>query len=127
MQSSLERDEQEHNFLCFCSLICILNSKKLNLPNIFLMVIKNPIYKAVLSQILCIDNDFELFKYFIIYEPSLAKSKYVSKFLNSKEGVKLRNEYYGFSKADIQSTPCRIKKSKRHAVSTKKGLLKNKK
>ena len=116
MESNLERNEQEHNFLCFCSLICILNSKKLNLPNIFLMVMKNPNYKSVLSKMLCIDNVYDLFSYFIIYEPSLSKSKYVSKFLNSKEGIKLKHENYGFSKGNIQPTSYRIKKSKKSSI-----------
>jgi hypothetical protein len=123
MQTSLELDELEHNFLCFCSFVCIINGKKLNLPNIFLAVIRNPIYKMILCKMLSIDNDFGLFKFFITYDPSLAKSKYISKFLNSKEGIKIRQNVYHQTKESIQQPSCRIKKSKRKAVSDKKGLL----
>lgn len=84
--SSIEKRETEHNFLCFCSLMCMLSGKKLNLPNVFLLVLKHPKYKQILKSLVSIDTDFELFKLFIEYEPSLSKSKYISKFLNSREG-----------------------------------------
>jgi hypothetical protein len=82
----IEKRETEHNFLCFCSLLCILHGKKLNLPNIFLLVLKNIKYKQILKTLVSIDTDFELFKLFIEYDPALSKSKYISKFLNSREG-----------------------------------------
>jgi len=82
----IEKQEIEHNFLCFCSLMCILFGKKLNLPNIFLIILKTPSYKHILKSLVSIDTDFELFKLFIEYDPTLSKSKYISKFLNSREG-----------------------------------------
>lgn len=82
----MEKRETEHNFLCFCGFLCMLVGKKLNLPNVFLLVLKNPKYKQVLKTLVSIETDFELFKLFIEYEPSLSKSKYISKFLNSREG-----------------------------------------
>lgn len=93
-EDSYESKETEHNFLCFCSFLCIINGKKLNLPNIFLEVLKNSNYKIILKDLLCIDTDFELFKFFITYDPSISKSKYISKFLNSKEGKKLKKDDY---------------------------------
>jgi hypothetical protein len=83
---TIERRETEHNFLCFCSLICLLSGKKLNLPNIFLLLLKNPTYKQILKKLVSIDTDYELFKLFIDFDPSLSKSKYILKFLNSREG-----------------------------------------
>jgi hypothetical protein len=82
----IEKRETEHNFLSFCSLLCMLSGKKLNLPNVFLLVLKNVKYKQILKQLVSIDTDFELFKLFIEYDPTLSKSKYISKFLNSREG-----------------------------------------
>ncbi len=82
----IEKRETEHNFLCFCSLLCMLYGKKLNLPNIFLLVLKNIKYKQILKTLVSIETDFELFKLFIEYDPTLSKSKYISKFLNSREG-----------------------------------------
>lgn len=82
----LEDRETEHNFLCFCSFLCMIAGKKLNLPNIFLLVIRTPKYKQILKYLVSIDTDYELFKLFISYDPTLSKSKYISKFLNSKDG-----------------------------------------
>lgn len=82
----LEFREVEHNFLCFCSFLCMLAGKKLNLPNIFLLVVKTPKYKQILKHLVSVDTDFELVKMFISYDPTLSKSKYISKFLNSKDG-----------------------------------------
>lgn len=82
----IEKRETEHNFLCFCSLLCMLHGKKLNLPNVFLLVLKNVKYKHILKTLVSIETDFELFKLFIEYDPTLSKSKYISKFLNSREG-----------------------------------------
>jgi len=120
------RIESNHNFLCFCSLMCLINGKKLNLPNIFLLLLNNEAYKALLKHMLTIDNDFDLFKYFIDYEASISKSKYISKYLNSKQGVKVKKDVYGFRKSDIQRASKRVKKRKKSAVQVKKRLLKNK-
>lgn len=89
MELTLEKKEQEHNFMCFCSFMCILHGKKLNLPNIFLLLLQNNNYKQTLKQLIDIDNDYDLFKMFIEYDPTISKSKYISKFLNSREGKQL--------------------------------------
>lgn len=86
INASIEKRETEHNFLCFCSLLCILAGKKLNLPNVFLLVLKNVKYKQILKTLVSVDTDFDLVKMFIEYDPTLSKSKYISKFLNSREG-----------------------------------------
>ena len=62
MENDLEKNELNHNFLCFCSLLCIINGKKLNLPNIFLLVLKNETYKSLMKYMLTIDNDYDLLK-----------------------------------------------------------------
>lgn len=118
-------NENIHNFLCFCSLICLINGKKLNLPNIFLLLLNNDAYKALLKHMLTIDNDFDLFKFFIDYESSISKSKYISKYLNSNQGIRIKKDVYGFRKNDIQRASKRVKKRKKPAVQVEKRLLKN--
>lgn len=118
-------NENVHNFLCFCSLICLINRKKLNLPNIFLLLLNNDAYKALLKHMLTIDNDFDLFKFFIDYESSISKSKYISKYLNSKRGIRIKKDVYGFRKSDIQRASKRVKKRKKSTVQVKKRLLKS--
>ena len=118
-----EKKENYHNFLCFCSLICIINGKRLNLPNIFLLILKNETYKNLLKCLLTIDNDYDLFKFFIDYDASISKSKYISKYLNSKPGTKVKINVYGFRKDALQRAPKRAKKVKKPALQIKKRLL----
>ena len=89
MELDTDKKENNHNFLCFCSLVCIINGKKLNLPNIFLLVLKNETYKNLLKYLLTIDNDYDLFKFFIDFDSTISKSKYISKYLNSNQGLSL--------------------------------------
>jgi hypothetical protein len=118
-------NENVHNFLSFCSLICLINGKKLNLPNIFLLLLNNDAYKALLKHMLTIDNDFDLFKFFIDYESSISKSKYISKYLNSTQGIKVKKDVYGFRKSNIQRASKRVKKRKKPAVQVTKRFLKS--
>lgn len=89
---AFEKQETHHNFLSFCSFLCLLIGKKLNLPNIFLLILKNNNYKSILKTLVSVDSDYELFKMFIEYDPTLSKSKYISKFLNSREGKIILNK-----------------------------------
>lgn len=114
--------ENDHNFLCFCSLMCILNGKKLNLPNIFLLVLKNEAYKSLLKYMLTIDNDYDLFKFFIDYDSKISKSKYISKYLNSVQGVKIKKNVYRYTKTNLQRVSKRNKRSKKPTVQKKEGL-----
>jgi hypothetical protein len=120
-----EKEENNHVFMTFCSLMCIIHGKKLNLPNIFLLVLKSHEYKKLLKYFLTIDNDYDLFRFFIDYDSSISKSKYISKYLNSKQGIKIKKNVYGFSKATLQRTPKRIKKRKKPTLQSKKRFFKN--
>ena len=124
MENDLEKNELNHNFLCFCSLLCIINGKKLNLPNIFLLVLKNETYKSLMKYMLTIDNDYELLKHFIDYDYTISKSKYISKYLNSNQGTKVKKNVYKFRKGNIQRISKRKKKSKKPTVSTEEKLPK---
>ena len=77
----LERKDMIHSFLCLCSFVCILENKKLNLANVFLLVLKEESYRKIFKNTLHIDNNFELIKVFLEYDPYLYKSKYITKFL----------------------------------------------
>jgi len=126
VENDLEKNELNHNFLCFCSLLCIINGKKLNLPNIFLLVLKNETYKSLMKYMLTIDNDYDLLKYFIDYDYTISKSKYISKYLNSNQGTKVKKNVYKFRKNNLQRTSKRKKKSKKPTVSATEKLPENK-
>ena len=82
---SLQEKESEHYFLSFCSLLCILHGKKLNLPNIVLLLLENKNYRAVFKSMTNAETDVEIFKTFFNYDATLSKSKYISKYINNKK------------------------------------------
>lgn len=77
--------EQEFRMLSFCSFLTIISGKKLNLPNVFLLLLQNKKYRTMICTMMDIESDYQLFKMFIDYEPSLYKSKYLSKYLNKNK------------------------------------------
>ena len=48
--------------------------------------LNSKLFKYIFKTNLCIDTDFELVRIFLTYDSTLSKSKYISKFFNSKEG-----------------------------------------
>lgn len=79
--------EQEFHMLSFCSFLTIIYGKKLNLPNIFLLLLKNKKYRDLFKQMLDLECDYQIFKLFIDYDPTLYKSKYISKYLNKNKNA----------------------------------------
>ena len=77
----LERKDIVHKFLSLCSFISICENKKLNLANVFLLVLKEKKYRDLYKEALIIDTNFELVKIFLQHDPYLYKSKYITKFL----------------------------------------------
>jgi hypothetical protein len=62
-----------------------LKGKKLSIQNVFIQTLSSEKLKGILKDILNLDTDYELVKVFIDYDSSICKSKYVTKFLNSKK------------------------------------------
>jgi len=81
----LIESETMHNFLSFCTFIYLINGKKLNLANIFLLCLRNEGIKKLFKQVLEVDNDYNAFKIFFEFDPTLYKSKYIMKFLNREK------------------------------------------
>ena len=88
-QSRIYEEEFVDNFLRYCSLVCIINNKKLNLANIFILTLKNHYLRNVYKEICDVDIDYEALKLFLEYDNTLHKSKYIKKYLNSTQ-VKLK-------------------------------------
>ena len=76
-------DEYSHSFLSFCSFVCLLKNKKLNLPNIFLIMLQEDNIRAIFKELCDIDSDYSALKKFLEYDASLHKSKYIKNFLES--------------------------------------------
>lgn len=76
--------EVNHLFLSFCTFCTLLDSKKLNLANVFLLVLKNKKFRELLKNYCDFKNDYYALKYFLHFDSTLYKSKYIMKFINSK-------------------------------------------
>jgi hypothetical protein len=50
---------------------------------VFVYTLQHEKMKTLLKDILCMDTDYEVVKIFLEFDPSLVKSKYVTKYLNS--------------------------------------------
>jgi Na+-translocating ferredoxin:NAD+ oxidoreductase RnfA subunit len=79
--TTLEKKDIVHKFLSLCSFISICENKKLNLANVFLLVLKNKKYRDLFKEILIIESNYDLVKLFLQHDPYLYKSKYITKFL----------------------------------------------
>lgn len=78
--------EQTHLFLSFCSFVSLNNTKKLNLANVFICLLKDNNVRDLFKNYCDFKNDYSAIKFFLQFDSSLYKSKYIMKFLNSKKG-----------------------------------------
>lgn len=86
---ALIKEETEHLLLCFCTFCSLLKGKKLSLQNIFILVLQEKKLRNILKDLLTIETNFDVVKLFIDFEPSITKSKYITKFLNANSNIKL--------------------------------------
>jgi hypothetical protein len=80
---NLIEEESNHLFLCFCTFVMNLKGKKLSIQNVFIQTLQSEKLKTVFKEILDLDTDFELVKVFLEFDPSIAKSKYVTRWTRS--------------------------------------------
>lgn len=83
--TDLIEEEITHLFLCFCTFVMNIKGKKLSIQNVFIQVISNDKFKSLMKDILDLETDYELVKVFLDFDPTIAKSKYITKYLNSKK------------------------------------------
>ena len=84
--------ELEHVFLCFCSFICILQNKKMNLANIFLHVLRDSKIRNLYKHMIEVDSDYDAIAAFLKYDASLHKSKYVKRYLSTRKETLKRDD-----------------------------------
>jgi hypothetical protein len=85
----ISESEISHLFLSFCSFCALLETKKINLANIFLLVLKEQKFRDLLISYCDFKSEYDALKYFLFFDNTLYKSKYIMKFLNSKNFTKL--------------------------------------
>lgn len=79
---NVEQAEFQHCFFCFCTLISLLSGKKMNYPTVFIKLLESERVREIFKLLINEESDFEAITKFIQAEPSIAKSKYVTKYLN---------------------------------------------
>jgi len=89
--NSLIETEQLHLFMCYCTFVMNLHGKKVSIQNVFVITLQNDKMRSLLKDLLSLDSDFEVVKIFLNFDPALVRSKYVTKYLNSK-GAKLKRK-----------------------------------
>lgn len=80
-------NEYAHIFLSFCSYVCIIKNKKMNLPNIFLCMMKEPELRELFKQLCDVETDYDVFKCFLDYDSTLHRSKYIRNYLQDNDIV----------------------------------------
>lgn len=82
-QSIIDR-ETEHMLLSYCSYCTLLKGKKLSFQNVFVLTLQDEQLRNVFKELIGVDSNIEVFKIFLEYDPTITKSKYITRYLNSK-------------------------------------------
>tara|TARA_R110000787_G_scaffold81539_1_gene176763 strand:+ start:951 stop:1235 length:285 start_codon:yes stop_codon:yes gene_type:complete len=82
----IQVNEFERSFYSFCTFVALLHDKKMNFATVFLKILENKALREIFISIIEEENDFTAIKRYIETEPSVTKSKYVTKFLNRFNG-----------------------------------------
>jgi hypothetical protein len=80
----VEDKEFNHSFYSFCTFCHLFYNKKINFATIFTKIITNPKIKKLYKTTIDESSDFEALKKFMHLEPSVTKSKYITKIINKK-------------------------------------------
>ena len=80
--NSIETEEFLHSFYSFCTFVAIVNGKKLNYATVFLKLLENESLLNLFKLYINEETNYGALKKFIQTEPSVTKSKYITKFLN---------------------------------------------
>ena len=82
----IEDEELAHSFYSFCTFCFLYYGKKINFATIFTKLLQEEklrtLYKISISE----SSDFEAIRKFIIFEPTITKSKYITKIINKNNG-----------------------------------------
>lgn len=75
--------ESEHILLSFCSFCTLLKGKKLSFQNVFIIALQDETLRVILKAILGVESNYDVVKIFLDYDPTITKSKYITKYLNN--------------------------------------------
>ena len=79
---SLYREDLEHTYYSFCSLIAMSRNKKMNIASIFIEVLQDKNLLDIYRELCDHSTKYEAVRSFLTIEPSLQKSKYIKRYIN---------------------------------------------
>jgi hypothetical protein len=82
----IQTEEFEKAFYSFCTFVSLVHDKKMNFATVFLKILEDKALRDIFISIIEEENDFTAIRKYIQTEPSVTKSKYVTKFLNKFNG-----------------------------------------
>ena len=83
----IEDIELVHSFYSFCTFCFLYYGKKINFATIFVKILQDDKLKMLYKICISEPSDFEAFRKFIVFEPSITKSKYITKVINKNKQV----------------------------------------
>jgi hypothetical protein len=85
-------NESDHLFICYCTFVNNIKGKKLSIQNVFVTTLQEEKLKTILKTILSLDSDQELVKIFLEYDPTISRSKFVTKWVNGEQKKKQQKQ-----------------------------------
>ena len=82
--------EYDHLFLSFCSYVCVIKNKKLNLPNIFLCLLREPNLREIFKMLCDVETDYDVLKCFLDHDSTLHRSKYIRNYLQANPDLNVK-------------------------------------
>jgi hypothetical protein len=79
---SLYQQDLQVKFYSFCSYVCLYKNRKLNIANIFLMLLEEEKLQDLFMNICDHSTKYDAVRSFLTIEPSLQKSKYLKRYIN---------------------------------------------
>lgn len=80
---SLYNAELEITFYSFCSFVCMLKNKKMNIANIFITVLSDQELLDLFIHLCDHTSKYDAARTFFSIEPSLQTSKYIKRYINT--------------------------------------------
>ena len=80
---NIVEEESTHLFLCYCTFVNNIKGKKLSIQNVFVATLQEEKLKSILKMVLSLDSDQEVVKVFLDFDPTIAKSKYVTGYIKN--------------------------------------------
>lgn len=84
---SLEDSEIINSFYQLATLASLLLGKKLNLQNLFILLLTDEKINKIAKEIVEINSDIELCRFLLLIDPTLVKSKLILSFTNNLKKI----------------------------------------